>query len=397
MKNNLEKLVKGCFKRKFSMSLAALTLFAITGSVGYGYPYYWPVLVGVDVPEKGIKFKMAEYMPYNTYTQKSSFVRKDSFIGRNSYVFNDSFVFGDSLVDGSSYIRKDQEVTENQWVRGHQWVGKSLTVKGHSILEKKLTVKGKATVEKNLDVLGDSFVGKNSIVGQHLTVVGNSKVGGNSIVEENLTVKKDSTIKGDFIVEKNSDVLGDSFVGGNHVVDQDSIVFGNSTVVGNSTVEGKLLVGGLNVKENIEKNTKEIAAESKRRALADTQLAYEIGTNRGNINKLEKEVEARREADERQDKAIAANSSAIKHLDRKVNKGTAMTVAMSNVDFQNVNTGEVAIGAGIGHYVGDQAVAVGIAYGVNEDLKVHAKWSGVAGDPHYNAIGGGVTYKFKTR
>lgn len=145
------------------------------------------------------------------------------------------------------------------------------------------------------------------------------------------------------------------------------------------------------------KHDKAIAAESNRRALADTRLAYEIGGNRTNINKLTKEVEARKEADERQDKAIAANSSAIKHLDRKVNKGTSMLVAMSNVDFQDVNAGEVAIGAGVGHYVGDQAVAVGVAYGVNDDLKIHAKWSGVAGDPHYNAIGGGVTYKFRTR
>lgn len=145
------------------------------------------------------------------------------------------------------------------------------------------------------------------------------------------------------------------------------------------------------------KHDKAIAAESNRRALADTRLAYEIGGNRTNINKLTKEVEARKEADERQDKAIAANSSAIKHLDRKVNKGTSMLVAMSNVDFQDVNAGEVAVGAGVGHYVGDQAVAVGVAYGVNDDLKIHAKWSGVAGDPHYNAIGGGVTYKFRTR
>lgn len=150
-------------------------------------------------------------------------------------------------------------------------------------------------------------------------------------------------------------------------------------------------------KEADKKHDEAIEAEKNRRALADTRLAYEIGGNRTNINKLTKEVEARKEADERQDKAIAANSSAIKHLDRKVNKGTSMLVAMSNVDFQDVNAGEVAVGAGVGHYVGDQAVAVGVAYGVNDDLKIHAKWSGVAGDPHYNAIGGGVTYKFRTR
>ena len=94
---------------------------------------------------------------------------------------------------------------------------------------------------------------------------------------------------------------------------------------------------------------------------------------------------------------VSANERAIKHLDSKLNKTTAMMTAMNNVDFQDVNAGEVAIGAGVGHFVGDQAVAVGVAYGVNDDLKVHAKWSGVAGDPHYNAIGGGLTYKFRTR
>ena len=99
------------------------------------------------------------------------------------------------------------------------------------------------------------------------------------------------------------------------------------------------------------------------------------------------EENARKAADKKHDAAIAANkagieanASAIKHLDSKLNKTTAMMTAMNNVDFQDVNVGEVAIGAGVGHFVGDQAVAVG-----------------VAGDPHYNAIGGGVTYKFRTR
>lgn len=341
MKNNLEKLVKGCFKRKFSMSLAVLTIFAITGNVGYGFENKFKLITG------------------------ERFFTKKVYI-KNLKIFGDSIVEGDSVVR-DSYVRKDAWVYGNEYVYGRQYVGKDLTVKGHSTLDKSLTVKGKATVEKKLTVKKD------------LKVLGDSVVNGDSVV------KGGSYVEDDSYVYKNQYVYGTSYVKG------------NAAFKGDLSVDGNLTLGDLNVKEGIEKNTKEIAAESERRALADTRLAYEIGTNRGNINKLEKEVEARREADERQDKAIAANSSAIKHLDRKVNKGTAMTVAMSNVDFQNVNTGEVAIGAGIGHYVGDQAVAVGIAYGVNEDLKVHAKWSGVAGDPHYNAIGGGVTYKFKTR
>lgn len=350
MKNNLEKLVKGCFKRKFSMSLAALTMFAITGNVAYSaYSNDIWLYPGISIFTDDI------------YTGEDVHVGENLFVLGSQKTFGDSHVLGDSIVKGDSYVD------------GLQYVYKDHIVYGTSYLRGNVTAANHLTVKKNLKVNGDSIVK------------------GDSIVRGGLYAEDDSYINGDLSVRGRTYVHGSSYVKGDSTVEE------NLTVKGDSTVEGKLLVGGLNVKENIEKNTKEIATESKRRALADTQLAYEIGTNRGNINKLEKEVEARREADERQDKAIVANSSAIKHLDRKVNKGTAMTVAMSNVDFQNINTGEVAIGAGIGHYVGDQAVAVGIAYGVNEDLKVHAKWSGVAGDPHYNAIGGGVTYKFKTR
>lgn len=144
------------------------------------------------------------------------------------------------------------------------------------------------------------------------------------------------------------------------------------------------------------------------RTKEDAKLATKIKQNKeaiaDNKQAIDNEAATREAADKKHDAAIAANkagieanASAIKHLDSKLNKTTAMMTAMNNVDFQDVNAGEVAIGAGVGHFVGSQAVAVGVAYGVNDDLKVHAKLSGVAGDAHYNAIGGGVTYKFRTR
>ena len=136
------------------------------------------------------------------------------------------------------------------------------------------------------------------------------------------------------------------------------------------------ITGSIGYADDIAANKKAIEDEVTRSTGKDTEHDTKIAENKAGIK---------------------ANASAIKHLDSKLNKTTAMMTAMNNVDFQDVNAGEVAIGAGVGHFVGDQAVAVGVAYGVNDDLKVHAKWSGVAGDPHYNAIGGGVTYKFRTR
>ena len=48
--------------------------------------------------------------------------------------------------------------------------------------------------------------------------------------------------------------------------------------------------------------------------------------------------------------------------------------AMNAVDFQNVQTGEMAIGAGIGHYGNAQSVALGVAYAPVQDLTVNAKY-----------------------
>ena len=167
--------------------------------------------------------------------------------------------------------------------------------------------------------------------------------------------------------------------------------------------------------KGIADNKKAIDNEAATREAADKKHDAAIAENKAAIKKYDTaidtnkkaiadEVKRSTEVDARHDAAIAANkagieanASAIKHLDSKLNKTTAMMTAMNNVDFQDVNAGEVAIGAGVGHFVGSQAVAVGVAYGVNDDLKVHAKLSGVAGDAHYNAIGGGVTYKFRTR
>lgn len=147
----------------------------------------------------------------------------------------------------------------------------------------------------------------------------------------------------------------------------------------------------------IDTNKKAIDAEVTRSTAADKKHDAAIADNKKAIGEIKATDKKYAEAIAANKAGIEANASAIKHLDSKLNKTTAMMTAMNNVDFQDVNVGEVAIGAGVGHFVGDQAVAVGVLIGVNDDLKVHAKWSGVAGDPHYNAIGGGVTYKFRTR
>ena len=85
----------------------------------------------------------------------------------------------------------------------------------------------------------------------------------------------------------------------------------------------------------------------------------------------------------------------VDNLDNKMNKGLSLMAAMNAVDFQNVQTGEMALGAGIGHYGNAQSVALGVAYSPVEDLTVNAKYSVTAGDVDSFALGAGATYKFK--
>ncbi|MCF2640701.1 YadA C-terminal domain-containing protein [Fusobacterium varium] len=78
-----------------------------------------------------------------------------------------------------------------------------------------------------------------------------------------------------------------------------------------------------------------------------------------------------------------------------MNEGLSLMAAMNAVDFQNVQAGEMAIGAGFGHYGNAQSVAVGVAYAPTDNFNVNVKYSATAGNPESFAIGAGASYKFK--
>ena len=180
------------------------------------------------------------------------------------------------------------------------------------------------------------------------------------------------------------------------------------------------------LKENkVDKNT----YEEDKKAQADKDAAQDkniqankdaIAQNKNDIaaNKAEQDKvnAAQKENNEQQQTAINQNKNDIAdlrndytqvngrlsglekkvdNLDNKMNKGLSLMAAMNAVDFQNVQTGEMALGAGIGHYGNAQSVALGVAYAPVEDLTVNAKYSITAGDPDSFAVGAGATYKFK--
>ena len=120
-----------------------------------------------------------------------------------------------------------------------------------------------------------------------------------------------------------------------------------------------------------------------------------IETNKNNIAANAEKIEALQQNFAQYDGRLSGLEKKVDHLDDKMNKGLSLMAAMNAVDFQNIQTGEMALGAGIGHYGNAQSVALGVAYAPVEDLTVNAKYSITAGDPDSFAVGAGATYKFK--
>ncbi len=89
--------------------------------------------------------------------------------------------------------------------------------------------------------------------------------------------------------------------------------------------------------------------------------------------------------------AIGAVNSRVDKLDSKVNKGMSLMAAMAAIDFQDVEVGEIAIGAGVGHFSNSQ----GVAYAPTDALKLNTKYSVSSDDVKTLAAGVGGTYKFK--
>ena len=146
-----------------------------------------------------------------------------------------------------------------------------------------------------------------------------------------------------------------------------------------------------NQNSKIEANSQ--AIETNKNAIAETNKQVEANKNAisSNTNRIENLENEYAQVNGR----VSGLEKRVDHLDEKMNKGLSLMAAMNAVDFQNVQTGEMAIGAGIGHYGNAQSVALGVAYAPAEDLTVNAKYSITAGDADSFAVGAGATYKFK--
>ncbi|MGL6115333.1 MAG: YadA-like family protein [Cetobacterium sp.] len=136
----------------------------------------------------------------------------------------------------------------------------------------------------------------------------------------------------------------------------------------------------------------------------DAQHTKNIDDNKKSIDKNTKTLTNHETRLVQQDARIADNQRAISNLnsrmdnmDSKVNKGMSLMAAMTAIDFQSVDAGEVGIGAGVGHYANCEGVAIGVAYAPTNSFRVNARYSVSTADIHTSAVGVGATYKFKVR
>ena len=187
-------------------------------------------------------------------------------------------------------------------------------------------------------------------------------------------------------------------------------------------------IGNINgqLDQKVDKNTYEDdkKAQADKDAAQDTAIGNKVDKNTYEDDKkaqadkdaaqdgaLKTESDARKEADEKlaaqMDKfqgqmnnygsRIDNLEKRVDNLDDKLNKGLSLMAAMNAVDFQDVSEGEMAIGAGVGHYGNAQSVAIGVAYAPTQNLNVNMKYSVTAGDVDSFAIGAGASYKFRVK
>ena len=96
-------------------------------------------------------------------------------------------------------------------------------------------------------------------------------------------------------------------------------------------------------------------------------------------------------------RGVQNNSKRIDRLERSYKKGVANAVATAGVKFQEINTNEITVGAAVGYYRDQGAVAVGVEGAPTEDLRIHGTISATPGPKPEAAAAIGFSWKFKVR
>ena len=124
--------------------------------------------------------------------------------------------------------------------------------------------------------------------------------------------------------------------------------------------------------EQIVNNTAKIEEHEEKISINQSH-SYYIEQNSNRIDKLESRVD---------------------NLQSEMNKGFAMSAAMSSVDFQVLEVGDAGLGVGVGNYQNAQAISLGMGLRPTERTTFNVKGAMSTGKKQETMVGAGAVYKF---
>ena len=94
---------------------------------------------------------------------------------------------------------------------------------------------------------------------------------------------------------------------------------------------------------------------------------------------------------------VRHNSDKINRIERSYKKGVANAMATAGVKFQEIDVNEITVGAAVGYYKDQGAVAVGVEGAPTRNLRIHGTISATPGPRPEAAASVGFSWKFKYR
>lgn len=176
----------------------------------------------------------------------------------------------------------------------------------------------------------------------------------------------------------------------------------NPPVSGDSELAGAINQNSSNiiaVNNKVDKNTSDIKTNKEN---INTNKEN-IQTNKENIDKIGDVLETAFTELKKWEPAnishiesqVAENSARISSLTNESRAGIASAIAHSQLDIGPVSAGEIGIGVGLGSFKSAGSTAVGLVYGVSNDILTKASVAyNTEGDVSF---GTGIMWKFKTR
>ena len=441
MVHNLEKNVKGCFKRRVSVTLAVLTIFAITGSIGFA-------------ADLKTNYEKTDFGPLPTVAGPTRGAVAKAFNETNVQVNSNTVtidVHSDELLKHGKALKelenKDKELENTieteiaarikEGLEQNEKIGinsEAISTEAalrkeadeelkkadealqaaidKEVLERKVAdadlnariLRNADDIQKNAEAIKENEEKiKREAEARHQV----DQMLGERITEEEKARKEaDANLQANLDAEiersKAEDKKHDKGIADNKKAIEDEVA--------RSTAEDKKHDKGIaDNKKAIEDEVARSTAEDKKhdKGIADNKKAIEDEVARstaedkkhdegiaGNKKAIEDEVARSTAEDKKHDKGIADNKKSIEELRRDSEAGIASVAAMSVLDFKGAPVGRLGIGAAIGGYRSKQAVAVGMAFAPNENLNFTGKVGLSTDDIRNSAYGVGVNYFF---